>query len=274
MTTPLFELAGTRAIVTGACGLLGPHHARALLEAGADVALVDLDARACAELAGRLGREHGGRRVLGAGCDVTDPDALARLRDLVAAELGPVDVLVNNAAVDDKVERPEDGPDASRFERFPLERFRRTLDVNVTGTFLACQVLGAPMAGRGRGSIVNVASTYGLVAPDQALYRRPDGTQAFWKGPAYPTSKAAVLGLTRFLAAYWGPAGVRVNALSPGGIENGQEPWFQERYAARTPLGRMGRRGELAGALVFLASAASSYVTGANLVVDGGWTSW
>ena len=274
MSPGAFDLSGRVAMVTGACGLLGPRHARALLAAGADLAVSDLDAGACRSLADALRLEHPGRRVLPATCDVTDPADLGLLRDAVAAELGGLDILVNNAAVDDKVERSADGSDRSRFERFPLDRFRRTLEVNVTGTFLACQVLGTPMAERGRGSIVNVASTYGTVAPDQGLYRRPDGEQTFWKGPAYPASKAAVLALTRFLAAYWGRSGVRVNAISPGGVDGGMEPWFRERYAARAPLGRMASPDELGGAIVFLASDASSYVTGANLAVDGGWTAW
>jgi NAD(P)-dependent dehydrogenase (short-subunit alcohol dehydrogenase family) len=270
----IFSLAGRAAVVTGACGLLGPRHAGALLGAGADVALVDLDEGACARLAAELACAHPERRVLGAPGDVTDAESLARVRDLVLSRLGGIDVLVNNAALDDKVEAPATGMDRSRFELYPLDLFRRTLEVNVAGTFLACQVLGAVMAERRRGSIVNVASTYGLVAPDPSLYRRPDGTQAFYKGPAYPASKGAVLAFTRFLAAYWGSRGVRVNALSPGGVQNGQEPWFVASYGARTPLGRMARRDELEGAVVFLASDASSYVTGGNLVVDGGFTAW
>ncbi len=277
-----FSLEGRVAVLTGAGGLLGPRHARALLAAGADLMLLDRDEPALRQLAGELSREHPARRVLAAPADVTDPGALARVRDLALDELGGIDVLVHNAALDDKVDRPAGSPaagrpassDDSRFERYPLDLFRRALDVNVTGTFLACQVLGTPMTEHGRGSIVLVASTYGVVAPDQALYRRPDGTQDFWKGPAYPASKAAVIALARFLAAYWGGCGVRVNALSPGGVANGQEPWFEEAYGRRTPLGRMARPTELAGALVFLASDASSYVTGANLVVDGGWTAW
>src|SRR5262249_30757362 len=154
-----------------------------------------------------------------------------------------------------------------RMEHYALDRFRRALDTNVTGMFICCQQLGGAMAARGGGSIINVASTYGIVAPDQSLYRRPDGTQPFYKSPVYPTTKAAGLGFPGSLGAYWGRSGVRVNALSPGGIEAAQDAYFIARYAERTPLGRMATPGDYAGAAVFLASEASAYMTGANLVV-------
>lgn len=271
--TDLFDLRGRVAVVTGSLGLLGREHLRALAEAGASLVVTDVDGAACDGLAREL-EAMTGRPAIGVGADVTRKGDLTRVRDVVLDRFGRLDVLVNNAAIDDKVESPEGALEASRFEVFPLERWTRSIEVNVTGVFLCCQVLGTEMAKRGAGSIVNVASTYGVVAPDQKLYRAADGTQRFYKGPAYPTTKAAVLQLTRYLASYWGPAGVRVNALSPGGVENGQDPDFRAAYADKTMLRRMARRDDYHGALVFLASDASAYVTGANLVVDGGFTAW
>lgn len=269
----LFDLTNKVAIVTGAAGLLGREHCACLAEAGATVVVVDQQQAACDALARDLEERHG-RTALGMAADITDRESLVALRDVVLARFDRIDVLVNNAAIDDKVMPSENGRDRSRFEDYPLEAFRRSVDVNVTGTFLSCQILGSPLAQRGTGSIVNLASIYGLVAPDQRLYRGPDGAQLFFKSPAYPTGKAAVIGLTRFLAAYWGPSGVRVNALCPGGVFADQPRHFVEAYSARTPLGRMAAVSDYRGALVFLASDASSYMNGAALVVDGGFTAW
>jgi len=267
-----FDLRGKVAIVTGALGLLGKEHCHGLARAGAHVVATDLDAPGLAEFAVRL-REQYGHDALGVAADVTQERSLDELRAAVLGRFGRLDVLVNNAAIDDKYASSIE-LSKSRFEEYPIERFRRVLDANVTGVFACCQRLGSMMADHGAGSIINVASTYGLVAPNQDLYRAPDGSQSFYKGAAYPTSKAAVLQLTRFLAAYWGARGVRVNALSPGGVDNGQDAHFRARYAERTPLGRMARATDYVGALVFLASDASAYMTGANLVIDGGFTIW
>jgi NAD(P)-dependent dehydrogenase (short-subunit alcohol dehydrogenase family) len=264
------SLAGRAAVVTGALGLLGRRHCDALAAAGAHVVVVDLDEAGCLERARELTLRHE-VSALGVATDITDAAQVKALLGATLEAFGVVDVLVNNAAVDEKVER---GGDPTPFEEFPLPAWERALQVNVTGAFLCCQVLGGAMARRGCGSIVNVASTYGVVAPDQSLYRAPDGRQAFLKSAAYPTTKAALLGLTRYLAAYWGGSGVRVNALSPGGVENGQPEHFVAEYARRTPLGRMARPDDYAGALLFLASDASAYVTGTNLIVDGGFTTW
>lgn len=290
-----FSLAGQVAVVTGAAGLLGRRHCRALAAAGARVVATDLDPAACEAVAREIAPvamiaagAAGAARAAGAAAaaptalalpmawaaDITRPESVQALRDAVLERCGAIDVLVNNAALNEKVESPLAAGEVLRFENFPLALWEDSLRVNVTGTFLCCQLLGGEMARRGSGSIVNIASTYAVVAPDQALYRQPDGTQTFFKSAAYPTTKGAVLALTRFLAAYWGRSGVRVNALSPGGVENGQDPGFVARYAARTPLGRMADPGDYEGALIFLASAASRYMTGANLIVDGGWTAW
>jgi NAD(P)-dependent dehydrogenase (short-subunit alcohol dehydrogenase family) len=260
------------AVVTGATGLLGRRHCTALARAGASVVVNDLDGGACQRLAGQLAAAHG-RTAIAQAADITSPAAVRGLRDAVLDRLGRLDVLVNNAALNEKVEDPASGA-LLRFEDYPLELWERALRVNLTGAFLCCQALGSVMAERGGGSIVNIASTYALVAPDQSLYRRPDGTQAFFKSAAYPATKGALVALTRHLAAYWGRQGVRVNALCPGGVANGQEPHFVARYAERTPLGRMATPADYEGAIVFLASDASAYVTGTQLVVDGGWTAW
>jgi NAD(P)-dependent dehydrogenase (short-subunit alcohol dehydrogenase family) len=263
-------LDGRVAVVTGALGLLGRTHCDALSRYGAHVVVTDLDETACEARARELSLR--GPKALGVGADITRPESVKRLRDTIFSTFGRVDVLVNNAAINEKVEDSAGEP--LRFDAFPLEAWEKALSVNVTGTFLACQVIGTEMARKGAGCVINIASTYALVAPDQSLYRRPDGTQSFYKSAAYPTTKGAVVALTRYLASYWGHRGVRVNALCPGGVENGQEPFFVTRYAERTPLGRMATPADYEGPLLFLATDASAYMTGACLVVDGGFTAW
>jgi NAD(P)-dependent dehydrogenase (short-subunit alcohol dehydrogenase family) len=268
-TSNLFRLDNRIAVVTGGTGLLGRIHCAALAAAGAHIVVTDLDGERCDQVVLDLEGEH-----MGAAADVTDKGSVERLRDRILRRFDRIDILVNNAAINDMFESPAAAGELSKFENYPVEMFRRALDVNVTGTFLCAQVLGSEMARAGSGSIINIASTYGIVAPDQSIYRRPDGTQSFHKSAAYPATKGAILSFTRFLATYWGASGVRVNALSPGGVENGQEEYFIENYSRRTPLGRMASPFDYQGAILFLASDASAYMTGANLVVDGGWTSW
>jgi NAD(P)-dependent dehydrogenase (short-subunit alcohol dehydrogenase family) len=265
--TNLFSLKDKTAIVTGALGLLGKKHCEALAEAGANVVVADINEAASESFALSLGENHGGLKV-----DVTSERSLKIARDKILTRYGSIDILVNNAAINDMFENPGLAKELSAFENYPLDAFKKSLDVNVTGVFLASQVFGSVMAEQGSGSIINIASTYGIVGPDQSIYRNERGEQTFYKSPVYPVTKGAVVNFTRFLAAYWGHKGVRVNTLSPGGVENEQNEFFIQNYSAKTLLGRMARPADYQGALVFLASEASAYMTGANLVVDGGWT--
>jgi len=269
MTTlpEIFSLKNKVALVTGALGLIGKHHCEALAEAGANVIVCDLDNTNCLEFTKTLPEKS-----LGIGTDITKKKSVKELLETVLKEFGKIDILINNAAINDMFENSQAAEEQSKFENYPLELWQKSLDVNVTGMFLCSQIVGSEMAAAGSGSIVNIASTYGMVAPDQTLYQKPDGTQSFYKSAAYPVTKGAVISFTRFLAAYWGSKGVRVNTLSPGGVENNQDEYFIDNYNRKTPLGRMAQPSDYKGALIFLASDASSYMTGANLVVDGGWT--
>jgi NAD(P)-dependent dehydrogenase (short-subunit alcohol dehydrogenase family) len=263
----LFSLKGKTAIVTGSNGLLGTRHCEALAAAGANVVLCDVDEKAAKKNAAALGKKH-----LGLGVDVTNKKSLESARDKILAKYKQIDVLVNNAAINDMFESPALAGKQSMFEHYPLDMWEKSLHVNVTGVFLCSQVMGTPMAKQGSGSIINIASTYGMVGPDQSIYLDKKGKRKFFKSPAYPATKGAVINFTRYLAAYWGNQGVRVNTLSPGGVENNQDSYFVENYKKKTLLNRMASPSDYKGALVFLASDASSYMTGANLVVDGGWT--
>lgn len=263
----LFSLEGKTAIVTGGTGLIGKKHCEALAAAGANVVVADVSENATKSFAETLGEN-----ALGVSLDVTDSASLERAKSDILARFGTIDILVNNAAINDMFENPEMAATLSAFEKYPIESFRKSLEVNVLGVFQCSQIFGIEMAKQGSGSIVNVASTYGIVGPDQSIYRNQLGEQTFYKSPAYPTTKGAIINFTRYLAAYWGKNGVRVNTLSPGGVENSQDDFFVQNYSAKTLLGRMAQPTDYQGALVFLASDASAYMTGANLVVDGGWT--
>jgi NAD(P)-dependent dehydrogenase (short-subunit alcohol dehydrogenase family) len=262
-------LSGRVSVVTGALGRLGPVWCEALLDAGAAVAALDLDGASPSEAFSKLQASAGRRLVLLRG-DVRDRKALEAARTRCESELGPVDVLVNNAGID----QPPGPAVTHRLDQIPPELFSQVLDVNVTGAFLATQVFGAGMASRGRGSIINIGSLYASVSPDARFYEHLPADPPFLKPPAYGASKAALVNLTRYFATHWGPRGVRVNALSPGGVEGGQDVQFKRKFTSRVPLGRMAMARDLGGPLIFLASDASSYVTGIELRVDGGYTAW
>lgn len=265
----LFSLKNKTAIVTGALGLIGKQHCYALSEAGANVIVADLNKEKAIKFANELSTES-----MGVFLDVTNKENIMELNNQIKETYGSINVLINNAAINDMVEDPKAAKSLSQFENYPLELWEKSIKVNLTGAFLCSQIFGNEMAANNSGSIINVASTYGLVAPNQSLYKDKNGNQYFYKPPAYSVTKSGLIGLTKYLAAYWGEKGVRVNSLSPGGVENNQDEFFKSKYSEKTPLGRMANMNDYKGAVVFLASDASSYMTGANLIVDGGWTCW
>lgn len=267
-----FGLAGRTAIVTGGAGLLGTGYAHALAAAGAHVVVADIDGGAAETLAEAVSRASG-VRAMAIPTDVTHPGSVRAMAEQTLAEFGRIDALVNNAALDPKFDPAHSGSHAGSFEEFPLEAWDQSLAVNLTGMFLCAQAVCRPMLAAGRGVMVNVSSTYGLVGPDQRLYQR-EGRPPEYKPVSYSVTKSAVIGLTRYLATYFAGKGIRVNTLTPGGVFAGHDEEFVRRYSARTVLGRMAEKDEMSSALLFLVSDASSYMTGANLVVDGGWTAW
>jgi NAD(P)-dependent dehydrogenase (short-subunit alcohol dehydrogenase family) len=269
-----FDLTGRVAVVTGGVGLLGAEFCRTLAEAGAVVAVVDLNESALQTTADAL--TTSGYQALAIPTDITQPDSVNALVENVLSAYGRIDILVNSAALDPKFD-----PDAvnkgitpGAFEDYPLDLWNSALNVNLTGMFLMTQVCVKPMINRGKkGSIINICSTYGLNGPDQRIYVK-EGKRVAFKPVYYTVTKAGVMGFTKYLAAYYAGTEIRVNALTPGGVFNNHEDYFVKNYSAKTILGRMAKKDEMNGALLFLASDASSYMTGNNVVVDGGWTAW
>jgi NAD(P)-dependent dehydrogenase (short-subunit alcohol dehydrogenase family) len=258
------------AVVTGATGKLGAVWVEALLEAGARVAALDLPTAVPTVRFEELTRTRPAAVHLLA-CDITDRASIEASATAIASRLGEPSVLVNNAGID----QPPDSPGGRyHLHELPLDQFRRMVEVNLLGTFQVTQVFGERMAARGGGSIVNIGSLYASVSPDSHFYDHLAGNAPFIKSPAYGASKAGVVNLTKFFATHWAHRGVRVNTLSPGGVLAGQDDQFKTKYGARVPMGRMAYPDDLKGPLVFLASAASAYVTGHELRVDGGFTAW
>ncbi len=275
--TKLFDLTGRVALVTGGAGLLGEQFSFTLARAGAVVVIADINGKDAEQLADRIRAE--GMQALPYQVDITSQLQVERMVEKVVQTYQRLDILINNAALDPKFDGKEkENVDSGAFETFPLSAWQQALDVNLNGAFLCCQAAVKPMLKQGKGVIINIASIYGVVAPDQRLYETEeslqDASKRRYKPVYYSVTKAGILGLTRYLAAYYGEKNIRVNSLTPGGVYHQHDETFLKAYAARAVLGRMAQKDELNGALLFLASDASSYMTGANLVVDGGWTIW
>jgi len=267
-----FRLDGQVAVVTGAAGRLGPVWVGCLLEAGARVLALDLEGAPVNSALDSLLGAHADERLVLRRADVLDRESLVAARRRGEETLGVASVLVNNAGID---QPPSAAGDVShRMEDVPLDVCRAVLEVNTLGTFQVSQVFGGAMVAARRGSIINIGSLYAGVSPDSRFYDHLDLDPPFLKPPAYGASKAAVVNLSRYLATAWGPYGVRVNTLSPGGVLGGQDAEFQRKFNTRVPLGRMAEYADLTGPLRFLASDASAYVTGTELLVDGGFTAW
>lgn len=274
MSHPAFDLSGKIALITGGAGLLGEQHARAIIAAKGIPVLIDIAGFRVADLATRLSDEKH-LNVLGYGADITKLNEVKRVLAEVLQKHGRIDILINNAATNQRIEGSEPA-NFSRFESFSLDQWNADLAVGINGAFICCQVFGTEMARRGAGVILNVASDLAMIAPDQRIYRLPnlpDNMQPV-KPVTDSVTKSALIGLTRYLATYWAPRGVRVNAICPGGVGSGQPEEFVTRLANLIPMGRLARIDEYQGAILFLCSEASSYMTGAVLAVDGGRTCW
>jgi NAD(P)-dependent dehydrogenase (short-subunit alcohol dehydrogenase family) len=270
----LFDLTGRVAIVTGGAGLLGQQHARAIAGAGGHVVLLDLPGARPREKAEELQRTSA-TKAMGLDADITSSEQVEAVLSQVLDRFGTVDILINNAANNPKVEGSASTA-WSRLENFPLAVWHADLAVGLTGAFVCSKIFGAEMARRKRGVIINIASDLAVIGPDQRLYRQEGlpADQQPVKPVTYSVVKTGLLGLTRYLATYWADAGVRVNAISLGGVYNGQPEEFVARLRQLIPLGRMAQRDEYQGAILFLCSDASSYMTGSNLIIDGGRTCW
>lgn len=270
--TDIFSVEGKVVVVTGGLGQLGETYACALAERSAKVATIDIG-DVPAEGYDSFKDNVTSGQIQHYVVDITQRVALKNTLDMIRQSMGEPEVLINSAALDSPPGAPES--EVGPFETYPERSFEKVMDVNVNGTFLCCQVFGGAMAENGKGSIVNISSIYGILSPCQDIYdfRRKDGG-VFFKPVAYSVSKSAVLNLTRYLATYWAKKGVRVNTLTLAGVYNNQPQEFLEGYCARMPVGRMAKAEEYIGPVLFLASEASSYMTGSNLVVDGGWSAW
>jgi NAD(P)-dependent dehydrogenase (short-subunit alcohol dehydrogenase family) len=267
----LFKIDGKVIVITGGAGFLAKTYAEILADAGAIVVLADIDKEGVTKQMKQL--SIGGRLIESLQVDVTDKKSVIQFVAEVVKKYKKIDVLINNAAINPKVVK-KGIVGSSAFEDFPEELWKKELAVDLNGMFLISQAVGKQMLKQKKGVIINISSMYGLVSPNQNLYKPEKGEQTQFKPVSYATAKAAILNFTRYLATYWAKSGLRVNCLVPGGVYENQPDDFLVRYADFVPMGRMAKKEELTGPILFLASDASSYMTGATLVIDGGWTAW
>ena len=272
----VFDLTGQVAIITGGAGMLGMQHAAAIASAGGHVVIADLSHEAVIRSADDIASRYQ-VEALGVQVDVTEKAEVEGLAATVSRRFGRIDILINYAALTVRAGGEERADYFAPFEEYPLDLWEKALRVNLTGAFLCCQAVGKIMVARQSGVILNVASDVGTISPDHRIYEGALDAQtgkAFNTPVAYATTKAALINFTRYLATYWASQGIRVNCISPGGVYAGHDAQFVKNLVERIPLGRMARVDEYQGAILFLVSAASSYMTGANLIVDGGRTAW
>lgn len=271
----LFSLKGKVAIITGGAGMLGVEHAEIVAEAGGHPVLVDINEEKAVNAASNISRQFD-VDCTGIRTDITSKDEVQMMLDSVRKKFGHVDILINNAANDAKVQEQVEYETWSRFENFSIDKWNRDIAVGLTGAFLCSQAIGTVMANQNGGVILNISSDFGVVAPDQRIYAKQGLTPEKQpvKPVSYPVVKSALIGLTKYLATYWAEKNIRVNALCPGGVLVDQPEEFIERFVFRVPMGRMAQKDEYKGAVLFLVSDASSYMTGATLIVDGGKTAW
>ena len=268
-----FDLTGKVALVTGGSGLLGAEFSKALASAGAKVIIADIDEKKLTEVKNSIKENFSDFKIFKDVVDITSTKSIDVFMKKIIEEHETVDILVNSAAIDPKFEKGYDDSIYTNFENFPLSKWNESIDVNLTGAFQMTQAVCKIMSKKGKGSIINIGSNYGLVGPDQRIYKKNNEDGQSFKPAIYSVCKSALIGFTKYLAAYYAGTKIRVNMLTPAGVSNNHDKEFERNYSRNTIMRRMSKKDEYWGSIIYLASDASSYMTGSNIVVDGGWTS-